>query len=83
MKMFVVHSDIPPGQVDVAAWVLGIPKMLREKNVSNAKFITAYCCTPDKKMIGEFHADNKDALSSALGKIGMPFTQIMEATKKV
>jgi hypothetical protein len=25
----------------------------------------------------------KDALSSALGKIGMPFTQIMEATKKI
>jgi len=34
-------------------------------------------------MIGEFHADDKDALSSALGKIGMPFTQIMEATKKI
>jgi hypothetical protein len=83
MKMFVVHSDIPPGQVDVAAWVLGFPKMLREKSVTNVKFVTAYCCTPDKKMIGEFQGDDKAAVSSALTKIGMPFTQIMEVSKKI
>jgi hypothetical protein len=83
MKMFVVHSDIPPGQLDAAAWVLGVPKMLREKNVGNVKFVTAYCCTPDKKIIGEFHADDKEALSGALSKIGMPYTQIMEASKKI
>ena len=83
MKMFVVHSDIPPGQMDVAAWAFGIPKMLRQGNVANVKFVTAYCCTPDKKMIGEFNADNKEALTSGLSKIGLPFTQIMEATKKI
>jgi hypothetical protein len=83
MKMFVVHSDIPPGQMDAPAWVLGVPKMLREKNKANVKFVTTYCSTPDKKIIGEFHADDKEVLSSALSKIGMPFTQIMEATKKI
>jgi hypothetical protein len=83
MKMFVVHSDIPQGQMDAAAWVLGIPKLLREEKVANVKFVTAYCCTPDRKIIGEFHGDNKEAVSSGLSKIGMPFTQIMEATKKI
>jgi hypothetical protein len=83
MKMFVVHSDIPPAAMGAEAWILGIPKMLREEKVANVKFVTAYCCTPDKKMIGEFHADNKESLSSGLSKIGMPFTQILEATKKI
>jgi hypothetical protein len=69
--------------MDAAAWVLGIPKLLREERVANVKFVTAYCCTPDRKIIGEFHADNKEAVSSGLSKIGMPFTQIMEATKKI
>ena len=83
MKMFIVHSDIAQGEMDAPAWVLGIPKMLREKNVANVKFVTAYCCTPDRKIIGEFHADDKDALRNALTKIGMPFTQVMEATRKI
>jgi len=83
MKMFVVNSDIPPAAMGAEAWILGIPKMLRQENVANVKFVTAYCCTPDKKMIGEFNADNKEALTSGLSKIGLPFTQIMEATKKI
>jgi hypothetical protein len=83
MKMFVVHSDVPPGEMDVTAWVLGIPKLLTQNRVPNVKFVTAYCCTPDRKIIAEFQADDKQVVSSALTKIGMPFTQIMEATKKV
>jgi hypothetical protein len=46
-------------------------------------FITTFYCTPDKQMIGKFHADYKDTLSSTLGKAGMPLIQIMEATKKI
>jgi hypothetical protein len=80
MKVFIVNSDIAPGEMDSIAWVRGIPKMFTESKIENVKFKTAYCCTPDKKMIGEFHADDKETLRSGLTKIGFPFAEIHEVT---
>jgi len=81
MKTFVVNSNVPVGKVDVPAWVLAIPKMIAEANVGDIKYKTAYCCTPDRKVIAEFEGPDKDAVKKALTKIGMPFTAVMEARK--
>jgi len=81
MKMFVVNSDVPVGKIDVPAWVLSIPKMLAEAKVKDVKYKSAYCCTPDKKVIVEFESSDKDTLKKGLTTIGMPFTAVMEATK--
>ena len=81
MKTFVVNSDVPVQQTDLAVWISGVPGMLRDAKIENVKLKTAYCCTPDRKVIAEFEGPDKDAVSSALNKITMPFTVIMEATK--
>jgi hypothetical protein len=81
MKTFVVYSDIPAGKVDASAYVLAFPKMLREAKVENVKYKTAYCCTLDGKIIGEFEGPDKETVRSTLTKVGIPFTAVMEATK--
>jgi hypothetical protein len=81
MKTFVVHSDVPVGKLDVPEWVLGVPKLLAEAKLDNVRLKTAYCCTPDRKIIAEFEGPNKDAVSKALNKIGVPFTAMIEVVK--
>jgi hypothetical protein len=80
MKTYVVHSGVPAGKMDVPEWVLGIPKMLLDAKLDNVRFRASYCCTPDRKIIAEFESPDKDTLTKALTKIGMPFTAVMEAT---
>lgn len=81
MKKFIVNSDVPREQSDMTVWISGVPKMLRNAKIENVKLKTAYCCTPDRKIIAEFEGPDKETVSSALSKITMPFTVIMEATK--
>jgi len=81
MKKFIVNSDVPADQSNMAVWISGVPKMLREAKIENVKLKTAYCCTPDRKVIAEFEGPDKATVSSALSGISMPFTGIMEATK--
>jgi len=83
MKKFVVNSDIDPVQTNIAIWITAIPKMLRDERIENVKLKTAYCCTPDRKVIAEFEGPDKETVSSALNKIKMPFTVVMEATKVI
>lgn len=80
MKVFIVNSDIGPGEMDSIAWARGIPKMLSNAKIENVTLKTAYCCTPDKKMIAEFRANDKQALTSSLNKIEFPFSEISEVT---
>jgi hypothetical protein len=81
MTTFIVHSDIPyTMKTDASAWILGMPKLLSEKGVEDVKIKTAYCCTPDGKIIAEFEGPDKEAVRKALDRIGMGFTAIMEAT---
>ncbi len=79
--MFIVNSDVPPQEIDGLAWVRGIPMMLRNRKIEDVKFKRAYCCTPERKMIAEFEGPDKETVSSALSKINLPFTVVMEATK--
>lgn len=81
MKRFIVNSDVPHQRSDGIAWVRGVPKMLSDEKIRDVKLKTAYCCTPEKKIIAEFEGPDKETVSSALNKIGMPFTAVMEATK--
>jgi hypothetical protein len=82
MKTFIVHSDIPRDKLpNASGWVLGVPRMLTEEGIKDVTFKTAYCCTPDKKVIAEFWGPDKEAVNKALSKIGMPVTAVMEATK--
>jgi hypothetical protein len=55
--------------------------MLHKQKIEDAKFKTAYCCTPERKIIAEFAGPDKETVSKALSKINVPFTAIMEATK--
>jgi hypothetical protein len=55
--------------------------MLRDAKIENVKFRTAYCCTPDRKIIAEFESADSETLKGMLKKLHMPFTVIMEATK--
>jgi len=55
--------------------------MLLNRKIDNVKFKTAYCCTPERKVIAEFVGPDKETVSSALTKIHLPFTVVMEATK--
>jgi len=80
VKKFIVNSDVPAARTDVSV-VRAIPKMLRSEKIENVKLKTAYCCTPDRKIIAEFEGPDKETVSSALSKINMPFTVIMEVTK--
>jgi hypothetical protein len=80
-KTFIVHTDVPVGNIDVPAWVTGIPKMLSNANVEDISLRTAYCCTPEKKVIAEFQAPDEGTLKRILEKIGIPFTAIIESTK--
>ncbi len=81
MKTFVVYSEISHLKEDATTWVAAIPKMLSDAKVVDVKYKTAYCCTLDGKLIAEFEAPEKEAVRTALTKIGMPFTTVMEATK--
>jgi hypothetical protein len=81
MKKFIVNSDVPPEQMDTIAWVRGVSGLLESAKIENVKFRTAYCCTPERKMIAEFEGPDKETVSSALSKIDLPFTLVMEATK--
>lgn len=81
MKIFIVNSDIPPQELDGTSWIRGVPKMLLNRKIENVKFKTAYCCTPERKVIAEFAGPDKETVSSALTKINLPFTVVMEATK--
>jgi len=81
MKRFIVNSDVPPQQMDIPGWIRGVPAMLRNAKVENVKFKTAYCCTPERKVIAEFEGPDRETVSGALNKINMPFTVVMEATK--
>ena len=80
MKTFIVNSDLPAG-TDILAFVQGIPKMLSNRNIENVKFKRAYCCTAEMKIIADFEGPDKETVSSALSKINLPFTVVMEATK--
>lgn len=81
MKKFVVNSTIPSSHLDPVAWVMGTPKMLKNKGVKDVEFKTCYCCTGDNKVICEFDAQDKDSLSNALSKINFPVDSIMETKK--
>ena len=82
MKTLVVYSDIPRSHLaDAVPWMLGVPAMLSKQGVKDVKFKTAYCCTPEGKIIAEFEGPDKEAVKKALEKIEMPITAIMEATK--
>jgi len=81
MKRFIVNSDVPPEHLDITAWVRGVPKLLRNAKIENVKLRTAYCCTPDRKVIAELEGPDKDTVITAMNKIEMPFTMVMETTK--
>ena len=86
MKVFIVNTDISGSRVDSAdSWTMvrGTKKMLTDSKIEDVKLKTAYCCSPDRKIIAEFHASDKQALSSALNKIGFPFSEINEVTDTV
>jgi hypothetical protein len=78
MPTFVVYSDLPATEAIIAMW-----KERASRDLINAevKFKTAYCCTPDRKVICEFEGPDKRSVTEALTALGMPFTVIMEATK--
>jgi hypothetical protein len=78
---FIVNSDVPAEMLDMPAWIGGVPKMLRNAKIENVRLKTAYCCTPERKVIAEFEGPDKETVSSALTKINLPFTVVMEATK--
>jgi hypothetical protein len=79
-KTFVVQTDIPHSlSINVSDWMQRIPDLLSQKGVNDVKFKTAYCCTPDRKIIAIFEGPDEEAVTNALGKIQMPFTVIMEA----
>ena len=81
-KTFVVHSDVPSSlTTNVAAWVTGTPKLLSQKGIEDVKFKSAYCCTPERKIIAEFQGPDKETVKKALQNIGLPYTAVMEATK--
>lgn len=80
MKKFIVNSDVQAPGTDVS-FVRAIPGMLSSAKIENVKLKTAYCCTPDRKIIAEFEGPDKETVSNALSKINMPFSGIMEATK--
>jgi len=81
MKTFIVNSDVPQGQLDAARWLVGVPLVLRDSKIENVRLKTAYCCTPDRKIVAVFEGPDKETVSSAMTKIGIPFTAVMEATK--
>jgi hypothetical protein len=82
MTSFVVNSDIPANMKSgIEVWIKGVPTLLRNEGITNVRLRTAYCCTPDSKIIAEFEGPDKETLRSALNKIKMPFTAVMEATK--
>ena len=83
MKKFVVYSGIPRKEMDVMACVEGLPEMLKTAGIKNIHVATCYCCSPPamKKVITEFDAPSKEALSEALKKIEFPVESIMEVTK--
>jgi hypothetical protein len=81
MKIFIVNSDVPSQEIDVAHWIGGVPMMLSNRKIENVKFKRAYCCTAERKIIAEFEGPDKETVSSALSKINLPFTVVMEATK--
>jgi hypothetical protein len=81
--VFVVNSDVGLGEMDAMGWARGIPKLLTDAKIEDVTLKTAYCCTPDKKVICEFRANDKQALSSALNKIKLPFSEISEVTEIV
>lgn len=81
MKRFVVNSDVPEEELDIPGWLMGVVKMISKEKIENVKFITAYCCTPDRKIIAEFESLDKETLRGALKRLRMPFTVVMEATK--
>jgi len=78
MKTFIVHTDVPAGKMDAPAWITGIPKMLSAAKVEGIKLKTAYCCTPEKKIICEFEGPDMNSVKNAVGKIGLPVSAIME-----
>jgi len=81
-KTFVVHSDVPATiETNVGAWVLGTPQLLSQKGIKDVTFKSAYCCTPERKIIAEFQGPDKETVKKALQKIELPFTAVMEATK--
>jgi len=45
------------------------------------QYETAYCCTPDRKVISEFEGPDKNTVRKALKEISIPFTAVLEATK--
>jgi len=83
MAKFIVHSGIPRGQMDAVACGMGVPKMLKEAGVKDVGQTRCFCCEPPsmKKLIMEFNAPNKEALSKALEKIGFPVESITEVTE--
>ena len=81
MKKFIVNSDLADRRVDGLALVRSVAKMLRDEKIKDVKLKTAYCCTPEGKIIAEFEGPDKETVSSALNKVGMPFTAVMEVTK--
>ena len=83
MKRFIVNSNLPQSKSDGIALVRSVPKMLKDEKIKDVKLTTAYCCTPEGKIIAEFEGPDKETVSSALNKIGMPFTTVTEATKIV
>ena len=81
-KTFVVHSDVPNSiKSDASTWILGTPKLLSEKGIKEVAFKSAYCCTPERKIIAEFQGPDKETVKKALQKIELPYTAVMEATK--
>jgi hypothetical protein len=81
MKTFIVYSDIPAGATDTSKWLRGIRERLSQAAWKNVNFKTAYCCTPDRKIIAEFEAKDEKTLRKALDEIGMRIADLMEATK--
>ena len=81
MKTFIVDSTIPRSQTDAIDWAQALPRLLKEKGTKDVRFKTAYCCTPDRKVIAEFEGPDKETVQKALDTIEMPFTAVMEATK--
>jgi hypothetical protein len=63
---------------DPETWILSIPKMLSQAGIDNVKYKTAYCCTPDRKVICELEGPDIDGVKTALTKIGIPFTEVNE-----
>jgi len=86
MKRFIVNSKAPQIQLNRLTCIIGNTDVFEKSGIKNVHLKTCYCCSLEKnagvqKALIEFEAPSKEALESALQKIGFPVDSIEEVTK--